>query len=157
MSFILLGTNLGDRRANLFQAIDLLSCFVGDIIKESSIYETAPWGVSNQPNYFNQVVQFETDLDAEELLLTTQQIEEKMGREDKGNRLPRIIDIDILYIDNQVVNKKHLKIPHPEIPNRRFTLIPLVEIAPNFIHPALQKTNADLLKLCQDTLAVTKI
>jgi 2-amino-4-hydroxy-6-hydroxymethyldihydropteridine diphosphokinase len=157
MSFILLGTNLGDRRANLFQAIDLLSCFVGDIIQESSIYETSPWGVSHQPNYFNQVVQFETDLDAEELLLTTQQIEEKMGREDKGNMQPRIIDIDILYIDNQVLNKKNLKIPHPEIPNRRFTLIPLVEIAPNFIHPIMQKTNADLLKICKDTLAVTKI
>jgi 2-amino-4-hydroxy-6-hydroxymethyldihydropteridine diphosphokinase len=157
MSFILLGTNLGDRRANLFQAIDLLSCFVGDVVKESSIYETAPWGVSNQPNYFNQVIQFETDLDAEELLLTTQQIEEKMGREDKGKMLPRVIDIDILYIDNQIVNKSNLKIPHPEIPNRRFTLIPLVEIAPNFVHPALQKTNTDLLKLCKDTLAVKKV
>ncbi|MCU0446753.1 MAG: 2-amino-4-hydroxy-6-hydroxymethyldihydropteridine diphosphokinase [Microscillaceae bacterium] len=157
MSFILLGTNLGDRRANLFQAIDLLSCFVGDIIRESSIYETAPWGVSQQPNYFNQVIQFETDLDAEELLLTTQQIEEKMGREDKGKMLPRVIDIDILYFDNQVLNKTHLQIPHPEIANRRFTLVPLVEIAPNFVHPVLKKNHHDLLKICPDTLPVNKV
>lgn len=157
MSFLQLGSNLGNRADNLARSIELISTFVGDVVKKSCIYETAPWGVEKQPNYLNQVVQIETDLDPEDLLMTTQQIEDKMGREDKGELQPRIIDIDILYFDSQIVNLKDLVIPHPQIPFRRFTLVPLVEIAPTYIHPILKKSNTDLLNVCTDQLAVSKI
>jgi 2-amino-4-hydroxy-6-hydroxymethyldihydropteridine diphosphokinase len=157
VSFLQLGSNLGNRFENLERAIELISTFIGDVLKKSDIYETAPWGVKGQPNYYNQVLEIETDLDAEDLLLSTQQIEEKMGREDKGKLLPRVIDIDILYFDNQVINQKNLIIPHPQLPHRRFTLVPLVEIAPTYLHPSLKKTNLDLLNSCPDQLAVFKI
>jgi 2-amino-4-hydroxy-6-hydroxymethyldihydropteridine diphosphokinase len=158
-TFILSGSNLGDRLANLAEAKQLLSYFVGDIELESGIYETAPWGVADQPNFYNQVLKISTDLIPQDLLLTLQQIEEKMGREeaDKGKMLPRVIDLDILYFGADIIASPDLQIPHPQIPNRRFTLIPLVEIAPDFQHPVLQKNHQMLLEECQDILTVVSI
>lgn len=154
--FLLLGTNLGDRIANLARATELLEHFIGDILKTSAIYETQPWGKTNQPLFLNQVIQITTDLKPLDLLMTTQQLEEKMGREPSDRWDARIIDLDILYYENICFQSEKLTIPHLQIPFRRFTLVPLSEIAPDFVHPQLQKTNQMLLNVCEDKLQVNK-
>ena len=155
ITFLLLGSNLGDRNANMEGSIELLECFVGDIQDKSSVYESQPWGgVDDQPMYLNQVIRMETDLSPEELMLTNQQIEEKMGRYETIRWGARMMDIDILYYDDKVIQSNHLTIPHLQIQNRLFTLIPLAEIAPDYVHPLLKKTNTELLNKCTDKLGV---
>ncbi len=155
--YILLGSNLGERQTNLDYASELLSHFVGDIVQQSSVYETMPWGKEEQPPFYNQILYLMTDLTPEHLMLTALQIEEKLGRVRKQKWQERIIDIDILYYGNQIIDTAQLSVPHPEIQNRRFTLVPLVEIAPNFTHPILKKTSLELLELCPDPLEVKRV
>ncbi len=157
LSYLLLGSNLGNRSEQLENARNLIELFVGDIKLSSAIYETLPWGVSEQPNFYNQVVAVVTELSAEELLLNLLQIEDKLGRERSQKWQARKIDLDILYYEQTIINQAQLTIPHPQIAHRRFTLVPLVEIAPDYIHPLLQQSNAQLLAQCQDTLEVRKI
>ncbi len=157
MVYILLGTNLGNREENLHQAIKNLDQETGKVLEKSSIYETAAWGIEYQPSFYNQVIKINTDLSPEILLKKILEIELEMGRIRIKKWYTRLIDIDILYYDTILHNSSSLIIPHKEIPNRKFTLIPLVEIAPDYIHPVYLKTNQELLNLCNDELEVKKV
>lgn len=148
--FILLGTNLGERISNLEKAKKEIELIIGKVTKTSKIYETAPWGITEQPSFLNQVLQISTDLKPTKVLQTILKIEETMGRIREQKWGARLIDIDILYFGNEIIQKQNLVIPHPFLHERRFTLTPLVEIAPNFEHPIFQKNNKELLKKCED-------
>jgi 2-amino-4-hydroxy-6-hydroxymethyldihydropteridine diphosphokinase len=152
--FILLGSNLNDPHKQLQTAFDFIQREIGPIVQKSSIYHSAPWGVSEQPDFLNQVLQVQTSLTAQQVLKANLSIEERMGRKREIKWGSRIIDIDILYFDHDIINDSNLKIPHPEIQNRRFTLIPLCEIKPDFIHPVLNVSNNALLLRCPDHLEV---
>ncbi|MTI22173.1 2-amino-4-hydroxy-6-hydroxymethyldihydropteridine diphosphokinase [Fulvivirga sp. RKSG066] len=155
--YLLLGTNLGDKKMQLSLAKTAISEQIGEIRQESSIYETAAWGKTDQPSFLNQVVEICSDLDPVKMLEVINTIEQKMGRLRQEKWGERLIDIDILYYKNQICNEPDLQIPHPGIPNRRFTLVPLVELAPNFKHPVLNKTNTELLHACEDDLEVAVV
>ncbi len=148
--YLLLGSNLGDRLAYIQNATDLIAKRVGAVLKSSKIYQTAPWGVIEQPAFLNQVLKIKTILQPIEVLNVILAIENQLGRERKEVWGARLIDIDILYYDNSVVETDNLAIPHPQLHNRRFTLMPLTEIAPEYVHPKLKKTNQELLENCED-------
>ena len=154
--YLLLGTNLGDRLNNLKQAKNQIISNAGKIILESAIYETAPWGgLADQPPYLNQVVRIESNNTPDQLLSILLEIETRMGRRRRQKWEPRIVDIDILLFDQEVIESKNLIIPHPRLHERKFTLIPLAEIAPDFIQPVFQKSIKTLLLECEDTLEVS--
>ncbi len=154
-SFLLTGSNLGNRPLNLQKSLTLLSKDVR-ILTVSSIYESESWGREDQPNFLNQVLRIETEKEPLELLKITQGIEDDLGRKRIEKWGSRLIDIDILFFENEIVHDDELVIPHPEIANRRFTLAPLAEIAPQLIHPILGKDIQTLLSICKDPLKVWK-
>jgi 2-amino-4-hydroxy-6-hydroxymethyldihydropteridine diphosphokinase len=149
-AFILLGTNLGDKRANLQQAILSISANLISIVSYSDIYETAAWGNTNQDNFYNQVIEVKTELSANDLLKKLLQIETQMGRVRNQKWEARIMDLDILYFNYEIIDTENLKVPHPYLHVRRFTLTPLVQIASEFLHPVFNKTNTALLENCSD-------
>lgn len=155
--FILLGTNLGNRFEQLALARQHLERDVGKILKESSVYETAAWGVEDQPAFLNQVILVQSSLSAFDCLERTQHIELTLGRVRLKKWRERAIDIDILYFNKEIISAPNLHIPHPLISERRFTLAPLVEIAPEYIHPIYKKNSLSLLNNCRDELPVKKI
>lgn len=155
--FILLGSNVGDRQANLLNARQEISREIGEIITASAVYKTAPWGNTHQPDFYNQVIGIDSTLTPDELLEGIQEIEKRMGRIREAKWGPRIIDIDILLWGARTIKTPHLTIPHPELPHRRFTLLPLTEIAPHFVHPLEHKTMLALLEACPDRLTVERI
>jgi 2-amino-4-hydroxy-6-hydroxymethyldihydropteridine diphosphokinase len=146
-----IGSNLGNRMENLETAWKTFH-----IEKRSSVYETEPVDVLQQPWFLNMVIEIKTDESPRELLQHSQKIESEMGRTRNIPKGPRTIDIDILFYNDLVIAETDLIIPHPEIPYRRFVLEPLNEIAPTLIHPVLRSSVADLLKKCTDTSAVRK-
>ncbi|MCS3795329.1 2-amino-4-hydroxy-6-hydroxymethyldihydropteridine diphosphokinase [Niastella sp. OAS944] len=152
--FLLIGGNMGDRLQNLHQAISLLSAAVGPVIQQSAVYETAAWGKTDQPAFLNQALLLTSRLSARELIVTVLSVEEEMGRHRTEKFGPRVIDIDIMFYNEDVINEPHLTIPHPQMQNRRFALVPLVELAPEMIHPVLGKTLEELLLECKDELPV---
>ncbi|MBB6610818.1 2-amino-4-hydroxy-6-hydroxymethyldihydropteridine diphosphokinase [Pontibacter sp. Tf4] len=152
--YLLLGGNLGNRTLYLQQARETIAQRVGTIVQTSAIYETAAWGKTDQPSFLNQVLEVETNLSAEEVLQTINQIEHDLGRERLEHWGARVIDIDILFYDNLVQQTQRLTIPHPQLHLRRFTLLPLHEIASNLIHPVLHQTITQLLQVCPDELEV---
>lgn len=154
--FLSLGSNQGDRSTNLFDARKRITKSVGKILRASSVYSTAAWGVTDQPDFLNQVIEIETTLSPGALLDATHKIETSLGRIRSGKWGARIIDIDILFYRDAILNTAHLVLPHPELPNRKFVLVPFNEIAPGFIHPVMKKTIHDLMEGCRDTLAVTR-
>jgi 2-amino-4-hydroxy-6-hydroxymethyldihydropteridine diphosphokinase len=157
-AYILLGSNLGDRTYHLQQALSLLDTDCGFVILQSSIYESPPWGFEAEQPFLNQVVKIETDHSPPELLTRLLSIEKQMGRERNGSAYSsRIIDLDILYYESIVLNEPLLSIPHPRLHLRRFTLLPLTEIAADFVHPLLKLTNAELLKKTVDLSEVKPI
>lgn len=153
-AYILLGTNIGDKIANLKTACAKISIDCGAIDDLSSIYETSPWGVTDQPPFLNMVIKVETKCTAEKLLKLLLFIEKEMGRLRLRKWGERLIDLDILYFNNEIIVKENLKIPHPELHNRKFTLIPLCDIAADFKHPVFNITTEYLLERCIDKGAV---
>lgn len=151
---LLLGTNLGDRKSNLQTAVKELNSTIDKVVKQSHIYETAAWGDTEQDPFFNICLVIETAKTAEEVLRRVLMIEKKMGRVRTVKQYePRIMDIDILFYDDLVNPSHQLTIPHEHIAERRFTLTPLAEIMPEFIHPVHKKSILDLWNECSDTLA----
>ena len=156
-AYLLLGSNLGNRELQLEQAKTLIGNHCGTIIYQSSLYETAAWGITTQPSFYNQIIILKTKLIPEGLMQSLLQIEETMGRIRTIKYGPRNIDIDIQLIDNITNNSQLLVLPHPFLSERRFALLPLSEVAPNVIHPILNKTISQLLHECSDTLEVKKL
>ena len=156
-TYLLTGGNLGNRLAFLSQAKELLSEYCGVITAASSFYETAAWGNTNQAAFLNQALEITTTLNARQLIRKILKIEKRLGRIRKEKYGPRNIDIDILLYNDEVHEMPFLKVPHPEMQNRRFALLPLAEIAPGLIHPVFKKSIMELLDDCTDGLEVNKI
>ena len=153
--FLALGTNLGDREANLRSAKELLAPKIV-VERESAIYVTPPWGYEDQPEFLNQVIRVRTYLRPLALLKVLKRIEKGMGRQETFRNGPRLIDLDILIYGQQVIQKNNLCIPHPRMHERAFVLVPLCEIAPDFVHPVLKETVQTLLSRV-DTQGVLRL
>ena len=154
--YIGIGSNLGDRKANALEAVDRISKLPSTrVSRASSLYESEPLGDA-KTWFVNAVIEIETDCSADELLKRLKAIEKGMGRKRvKGKRWgSRIIDLDILFYDNEIINKRALRVPHKELQNRRFVLIPLCELAPQMVHPRLNVTISELLATLKDTKKV---
>lgn len=156
-AYLLTGGNMGNREALLSSAAEAIATRCGRVVRTSSVYQTAAWGLEDQAPFLNQVLELETALTAEGLLQTLLAIEESLGRKREGKYGPRLIDIDILFFNDAVVRTEALTVPHPQLQNRRFVLEPLAEIAASFVHPVLRKSVAQLLAECPDPLPVQKI
>lgn len=153
---LLLGTNIGDRLHHLASARNLITR-AGTIERVSAVYRTAPWGVENQPEFYNQAVVLNTNLTPFDLLKYLKASEKDLGRMEGEPWSPRIIDLDILFMDGLILKNETLEIPHPRVRERRFALVPLMEIAPGFIDPVTGLSVAGLLEQCPDMLGVHRL
>jgi len=142
--YLALGSNLGDRLANLRLAVEALAPEV-KVLVQSSVYETPPWGYADQPAFLNMALKAETDLEPLALLRHLKTLETRLGRETTFRYGPRLIDLDILFCDDRVVDEEGLTIPHPRLHERAFVLVPLADIAPELLHPVLKKTVREML------------
>jgi len=149
VSYIGIGSNLGNRQENCFRAVEILEKRGIKVQKRSSLYETEPWGVKDQPRFINMVVQIETTLEPDDLLRVLKDIEKEIGRQDSFRWGPRMIDLDILLFNALVLNEENLQIPHPYLHEREFVLRPLSEIAPDVMHPVFHMS---IDKLTQNIL-----
>ena len=156
-AYLLAGSNMGNRTAYLQQATKVIEEQCGSIIARSHIYETAAWGVLDQPSFYNQAFAVQTLLPPEQLMQTLLNIEAEIGRQRVQKMGPRIIDLDVLLIDNLIINTPLLIVPHPHLTERRFALTPLAEIAPEIVHPLVNKTITELLTECSDMLPVLQL
>ena len=156
-SYLSLGSNLGDRTDNLQKALFMLQGSAGDILKISSVYQTASWGFDSH-SFLNICIALKTTLSPEQLLNCILRIEKNLGRErkEKAEYEARTIDIDILYYNFEIIEQKALVLPHPELHKRRFVLKPLADIAPQFYHPILIKDTRNLLQECRDKGPIEK-
>jgi 2-amino-4-hydroxy-6-hydroxymethyldihydropteridine diphosphokinase len=145
--FLALGSNLGDRASNLKEAIASLSPQM-EVKARSKVYETPPWGYSEQEKFLNQVLKVKTYLEPEQLLKHLKRLEVALGRATSFRNGPRLIDIDILFYDDLVFESPALVIPHPRVHERGFVLLPMMDIAPDFMHPVKQKSVRDLIAGC---------
>ena len=152
--FLHTGTNLGNKLANLERAVELIGKKIGSISQASLIYHTKAWGITDQPDFLNQALEVQTTLNPFELLEAIHYIEQKMGRKREIKWGERLIDIDILFYSNQIINTEHLTIPHPYLHYRNFVLVPMLEIAPSLEHPILRMTIAELCSNSEDELQV---
>ncbi len=152
-----LGSNVGDRTAQLRTAEELIRQHIGKIVRRSHLYETEPWGNPKQDAFLNRVVMVNTTLAPRELLEAIAKIERQMGRQRKEKWGPRVIDIDILFYWRRVIRDKGLEIPHPELHKRAFVLVPLLELAPDLEHPILKKPIDQLYMECSDLSEVVML
>lgn len=156
LAYLLIGSNLGDKSSYLKNASSYIQQQCGQIVKQSSFYETEPWGFTEQPSFLNQALCIKTELSPAQLMHSLLKIESEMGRTRTLKMGPRIIDLDILQIDQETIDTPLLQLPHPAMHLRRFALIPMEEIAPNLIHPHFKKTITQLLAECTDHTNVQK-
>jgi 2-amino-4-hydroxy-6-hydroxymethyldihydropteridine diphosphokinase len=154
--YLLLGSNIGNSKASLAKATTQIEKNIGNIFRQSNLYSTAAWGNTKQPDFLNQVIIVETALTALQTMQTILNIEKKMGRVRTVKNAPRIIDIDILFFNKEIIYQPELTVPHPQIQNRRFVLVPLNQLSPNLKHPLLKITVHQLLMHCPDKLNVKK-
>jgi 2-amino-4-hydroxy-6-hydroxymethyldihydropteridine diphosphokinase len=155
-TYLLLGSNIGNSKASLAKAINQIEKQIGTVTRQSALYSTAAWGNIKQPDFLNQVIIVETKLTPLQSMQTILSIEKKMGRVRTVKNAPRIIDIDILFFNKEIIDLPELSIPHPQIQNRRFVLVPLNQLSPNLKHPRLKRTVHQLLIHCPDKLNVKK-
>lgn len=156
-AILLLGCNLGDCSNRLQQAETLLAEKAGSITGRSSLYASEPWGVEDQPDYLNRAVLLETELAPELLLECCLSVENILGRVRTERWGSRTMDIDILFVDDLVFQSNILELPHPRIQSRKFALLPLSELIPEFVHPVFRQSMSELLAACTDTGKVEKI
>jgi len=154
-AYLLLGSNEGNRMEWLEQCLQQLENF-GTVAQRSHIYQTAAWGLEEQPDFLNMAVEVQTILSPKDLLKAIQQIETNLGRQRSLKWGQRTLDIDILFYNDAIIDLPDLKVPHPFLQERRFALVPLNDIAPTFMHPVLKKTVGELLNECNDELEVKK-
>jgi 2-amino-4-hydroxy-6-hydroxymethyldihydropteridine diphosphokinase len=155
ITYLALGTNLGDRLANLRAAIEAMPPKIA-VLAASHVYETVPWGYTDQPVFLNMAVKAETGLGPESLLKHLKRLEVRLGRERSFRWGPRSIDLDILFYDDLVIDTQPLVIPHPRLHERAFVLAPLVDIAPDLVHPLLGRTVRELLAAL-DTAGIQRL
>ena len=151
--FVLLGSNLGDRELLVNQACKMMGERCGEIVAKSRLYESEPWGFQSEHWFLNQVVELATLLSPDELMSSLLGIEKELGRDrtqPHNGYVSRPMDLDILYYGNDIIDTQMVTAPHPRLHQRRFTLLPLCDIAPDFVHPLMKKTNRQLLDSCQD-------
>lgn len=152
-----LGSNMGDRKKHITQAISEIEKKIGPCTKRSSLYKTAAWGKTNQSYFINQVIRISTKKAPIDILDGVLAIEKQLGRVRKEKWGERSIDIDLLFYGSEIVELPRLLVPHPFIAERRFVLVPMNELAPKFIHPIFERSIEDLLADCPDTLAVEAV
>ena len=152
--FILLGSNLGDRQLLVNQACKMIEEECGKIVSRSNLYESEPWGFKSEHWFLNLVVEINTSLSPDDLMKSLLAIEKELGRDRSiphEGYVSRPMDLDILYYGNKVIDTQLVTAPHPRLQQRRFTLLPLCDIAPDFVHPVLKMTNRELLEKCDDS------
>ena len=156
---LLLGGNLGNTRKIFSEATDILASGLGKITARSALYRSGAWGYHSDNLFLNRVLIFETDLDEKKIIKICLETEEKLGRKRPAGSdyADRLIDIDILYFGKRVINTPELTVPHPKLQERRFAMLPLTELIPEFIHPVLKKSQKTLLSLCPDKSHVEKL
>ncbi|WP_462253359.1 2-amino-4-hydroxy-6-hydroxymethyldihydropteridine diphosphokinase [Ferruginibacter sp.] len=155
--YLLLGSNQQQPQKQLLLAQKFIAKTIGKTVRKSALYQTAAWGNTNQPDFLNQVIIVQTKLTAAQTMQSILTIEKKMGRIRNKKNDPRIIDIDILFFNKEIINTTNLMVPHPQLQNRNFVLVPLNQLSPNFKHPLLNKTIHQLLRNSPDKLTVNKI
>ncbi|MCF8451298.1 MAG: 2-amino-4-hydroxy-6-hydroxymethyldihydropteridine diphosphokinase [Taibaiella sp.] len=156
-AYLSLGSNEGNRQQMLDSALAYIVKDCGNISLQSCVYETAAWGLEDQPEFLNMTVAITSALTAKQLLTAIRNIETLLGRKREIEWGQRNIDIDILFYNNDIIDTTDLVLPHPRLHERRFVLVPLMEIAPGFVHPILHKSITALLKECEDDLEVEQI
>ena len=152
--FVLLGSNLGDREHLVNQACNMIGERCGEIVAKSRLYESEPWGFKSEHWFLNLVVEINTSLSPDDLMKSLLAIEKELGRDRSiphEGYVSRPMDLDILYYGNKVIDTQLVTAPHPRLQQRRFTLLPLCDIAPDFVHPVLKMTNRELLEKCDDS------
>ena len=154
--YLLLGSNMGDSEQMLAVATNMIEKNIGKLTKSSSIYRTAAWGKEEQPDFLNQIIIVSSSLSSSTVLKEMFGIEKEMGRVRTTKNAARVIDIDMLFFNDEIIQTETLIVPHPQIQNRRFVLVPLAEISPDFQHPLLKKSSLELLIICSDKLNVQK-
>ena len=156
---LLYGGNIGETWAAFEKATAILVEKIGEVYQQSSVYRSKSWGYESNNDFLNQLVLFKTNLSAHKLLKICLETESLLGRQRNSSigYSDRVIDIDILYLDDLVLNTSELTIPHPRLHERLFALVPLCELMPEFIHPVLQKSNKSLLSLCPDKTVIEKL
>lgn len=156
--FLGTGGNIGNKHDNFDKVYTFIKNELGTITKSSSVYETPPWGFEAKDNFWNMVLIVETEFSAVEVLRKINKIEAKFGRKrESGQYKSREMDIDILYFDDEIINAENLIIPHPLLHKRLFVLVPIAEIAPDFVHPVLKQTSLKMLNNCDDKSVIRKV